>query len=155
MFRKIILLITCITFLSGCGFTPLHSNKTNENFSISKISFEGDRSINNYLKVNLRQFQNNNSEKKFELKINTKYEKNTLAKDKKAKITNFKLSSTSLIKINLNGKLIKEIKIYQDKNMNNNDDKFEEQKIEKNIKQNFASKITRELITEISILNDN
>ena len=83
------------------------------------MSFTGDKTINNFIKINLKQFENNNSEKKFKLKINTKYKKDTLAKDKTAKITNFKLSSISTIQINFNGNEIKKIKISQNKNMDN------------------------------------
>ena len=155
MLKKFILLIVFLSLLSNCGFTPLHSNKLNEKFSIGIISYEGNKEINNYLKVNLKQFQNKNYVNKFELNINTTLKKNILAKDKTAKITNYKLTSTSIIQVNYNGELIKEIKVLQDKNINNYEDKYEERKNEKNIMQNFASKITREIITEISILNDN
>ena len=147
--------MTIIGLLSHCGFTPLYSNKSISNFSINSTSFEGDKTINNYLKINLNQLENNKFEKKFDLTITTDYQKDILSKDKTAKITNFKLSCTSTIIINLNGQLIKEIKISESRNMNNIDDEFEEQNKERNIKQNFASSISRKLITEISILNDN
>ena len=39
--------------------------------------------------------------------------------------------------------------------MNNMSDKFEEQKYERSIKQNFASSISSKIITELSLLNDN
>ena len=147
--------MTILGLLSHCGFTPLYSNKSISNFSINSTSFEGDKTINNYLKINLNQLENNKFEKKFDLSITTDYQKDILSKDKTAKITNFKLSCTSTIMINLNGQLIKEIKIAESRNMNNIDDEFEEQNKERNIKQNFASSISRKLITEISILNDN
>ena len=155
MFKKFILILSSLILLSHCGFTPIHSNKVNENFSIEVVSFKGDRTINNYLRVNLKQFENYNSEKKYKLDINTKFSKNTLAKDKTAKITSFKLTSISIIQIKSDGKTIKQIKISQSKNMNNYDDKFEERKNETNIKQNFASSISKQILTEISILNDN
>ena len=154
MIRKLLLLLSILGLLTHCGFTPIHLNKNN-NFSISTISFKGDKTINNYLKVNLNQFQNNNFDKKFDLEINTTYKKNILAKDKTAKISSYKLSSYSIIKVNSKGKLIKEIKVSETKNMNNIDDKFEEQKKENNIKQNFASTMYKRIITEISMLNDN
>ena len=155
MLRKIFLFVTILGLLSHCGFTPLHSNKSISNFSINSTSFVGDKTINNYLKINLNQFINNKFEKKFDLSIKTDYIKDILSKDKTAKITNFKLSCISTISISLNGQLIKEIKISESRNMNNIDDEFEEQNKERNIKQNFASSISRKLITEISILNDN
>lgn len=155
MLRKIFLLVTILGLFTHCGFTPLYSNKSISNFSINSTSFGGDKTINNYLKMNLNQFENNEFEKKFDLSIETDYQKDILSKDKTAKITNFKLSCTSTIMISLNGQLIKEIKISESRNMNNIDDEFEEQNKERNIKQNFASSISRKLITEISILNDN
>ena len=154
MIKKFLLILSLLSLLTHCGFTPIHLNKNN-NFSISSISFEGDKRVNNYLKVNLNQFQNNNFDKKFELKINTIYKKDVLAKDKTAKITSYKLTSSSTIKVSSKGKIIKEFKITDTKNMNNIDDKFEEQKKENNIKQNFASTMYRRIVTEISMLDDN
>ena len=49
---------------------------------------------------------------------------------------------------------IKKITITEKKNINNIEDKFEEQKEERIIKQNFASTTSKKLITELSILND-
>ena len=103
----------------------------------------------------MKQFQNNKFDKKFELKIKTTYKKDILAKDKTAKITSYKLSSTSIVNVSSKGKLIKEFKISETKDMNNIDDKFEEQKKENNIKQNFASSMYRKIITEMSMLDDN
>ena len=74
MIKRIIPLLILFISISHCGFTPLYSNKTNINFSISSIKFEGDRTINNFLKINLI-IQNNNFDKKFEIIMITKYGK--------------------------------------------------------------------------------
>ncbi len=155
MYKKLTLLIILASLLSHCGFTPLHSNKKNVNFSIGNVSLEGDRAINNYLKSNLKQFQRNNSQKKFDIKSNTKFTKKILSKDKTAKITDYELSSNSVIQIIFRDKVIKEIIIIERKNMNNMNDKLEEQKYERVIKQNFASSIINKLIIELSLINDN
>ena len=155
MIKKIVLIFIFLNLLSHCGFTPIHSNKFNEKFTVGKISYLGNKEINNYLKVNFKQFQNKNYGNEFELNIDTKLNKDILAKDLTAKITKYKLTSISVIQINSDGKLIKEIRVIQDKNIDNYDDKYEERKNEKNIIQNFASKISSEIITELSILNDN
>ena len=155
MLKKFIIIFLFLNLVSHCGFAPLHSNKFSEKFSISNVSFQGNKEINNYLKVNLKQFQDRNYKNEFELDINTKLSKDILAKDLSAKITNYKLRSTSVIQISSNGQLIKEIEVSQNKNIENYDDKYEEIKKEINIIQNFASRITEEIITEISILNDN
>jgi len=44
--RNIILMIT-IVITYGCGFSSIYSNN-NYNFSIEKITFQGDNALNNY-----------------------------------------------------------------------------------------------------------
>ena len=154
MYRKIFLSVFLIFLVNHCGFTPLYSNKSNSNVSITDLTMKGDRTINNYIKVNLYQLLNNSNEKQFTINVDTKYNKIVLSKDKTAKITEYELSSTSVFEISSKNKLIKKITISEKKNMNNIEDKFEEQKEERIAKQNFAATISRKLITELSILND-
>tara|TARA_B100000575_G_C22737661_1_gene441503 strand:- start:107 stop:532 length:426 start_codon:yes stop_codon:yes gene_type:complete len=141
--------------VNHCGFTPLYSNKSNNNFSITDLTMKGDRTINNYIKINLYQLLDNSNEKQFTINVDTKYNKVVLSKDKTAKISEYELSSTSVFEISSKNKLIKKITISEKKNMNNIEDKFEEQKEERIAKQNFAATTSRKLITELSILNDN
>ena len=155
MYRKILLFVFLIFLVNHCGFTPLYSNKSNNNFSITDLTMKGDRTINNYIKINLYQLLNNSNEKQFTINVDTKYNKVVLSKDKTAKITEYELSSTSVFEISSKNKLIKKITISEKKNMNNIEDKFEEQKEERIAKQNFAATTSRKLITELSILNDN
>jgi len=155
MMKKIILLIFIFNIISHCGFTPLYSNKSEVNFSITAIELEGDKTINNFLKTNLIKFENNGLGNKFTLKIKTNYKKNILSKNKAAKTTNFELSTDAIFKIFLNGTMVKELIISEIEIMDKNDDDFEEEKNERIIKQNFASTMTNKLITELSLLNDN
>ena len=155
MIKKFLILIISFNLISHCGFAPLYSNKSDVNFSITSIEFEGDRQLNNFLKNSLNKFTNNESEKKYTIKINSNYSKNVLSKNKAAETTNFELSTTTTFQILSNNKILKEFKISEKKIMDNIDDDFEEQKNEKNAKQDFASSMTNKLVTEISILNDN
>ena len=154
MFKKTYLLIFITFFLSHCGFTPLYSNKTNNNFSIVDLTMKGDRTINSYIKINLYQLLNNNNEKQFIINVDTKYNKVVLSKDKTAKITEYELTSTSIFEVSSKDKFLKRITISEKKNMNNIEDKFEEQKEERIAKQNFAYTTSRKLVTELEILND-
>tara|TARA_Y100001935_G_scaffold140639_1_gene116216 strand:+ start:971 stop:1432 length:462 start_codon:yes stop_codon:yes gene_type:complete len=153
MKKNILFLILFSIVLSNCGFTPLYTK--NFNFSLSDIKLQGDKNINNSLKMNLQPLKKNESNKKFKLNINTKYNKNVLSKDRAAKITDYEISSTSIVQITLNNKFIKEITIKENINMVNMSDKFEEESKELVIKQNFASSIYNKLITELSLINDN
>ena len=155
MIKKFLILIISFNLISHCGFTPLYSNKSDVNFSITSIEFKGDKEINNYLKNNLNKFINNKSKKKYIIKIDSNYSKNVLSKNKAAETTNFELSTNTTFQILSNNKVLKEFKISEKKIIDNIDDDLEEQKNEKIAKQNFASSMTSKLITEISILNDN
>ncbi len=153
MIKKIFLLICSSLLILQCGFTPIHLNKSN--FSIKQVEFIGDKKINNFIKVNLARYKKTEQEKKFDLVIDTKFSKNIYLKDKSAKVTEYKLLATSNIKIFQNGIYLKEITLKEEKNMNSMNDKFEEEKYERSIKQNFASSIENKLILELSLINDN
>ncbi|WP_440672756.1 hypothetical protein [Candidatus Pelagibacter sp. HIMB1715] len=154
MYKKIYILILII-FLNQCGFSPIYTNKSFVNFQITNISFEGDREINNFLKSRLYQFKNNDNEKKFQIKTNTEFNKNTISKDKTAKITEYEISAIVIFEISANNNLVKKLTLSERKNMNNIDDKFEEQKQERITKQNFANIFSQKLLAELSILNVN
>ena len=154
MLKKILSIIILFNLLSHCGFTPLYSNKTNINFSISSIQLEGDRTINNLLKSNLNQYKNKNYERKFDIIVISNYEKNTLTKNKTANITSYQLSLNTIFEIKYNGNKSKRFVYSEKKVMNNISDNFEEQKNEKVHKENFASSVYSKLLTELSMLND-
>ena len=148
MIKINIFLISLIFILNSCGFTPIYQKNKNLNFSIEKINYDGDREINNFLKIYLNQFKNEKIKNKISIEVNSIYQKTILSKDGAGVVTNYQLEAeiTFLIK-----QTNKEIKITEKKIMDNNDDKFEEARFEKNIKQNFASSITNKLITELNI----
>ena len=156
MYKKLILIIIMCNLVIQCGFTPLYSTKEKDaNFSISEITFEGDKIINNYLKTNLSKYKNGIYEKKFSIKAFTTYNKETLSKDKTANITDYELSVKTIFSISENNKFFKEIIISEKKEMNNQTDKFEEQKYERVIKQNFAASMSNKLIVELLLISDN
>ena len=154
MNKKILILLIVLNLLTHCGFTPVHFKKSNVDFSITNIKFNGDKTINKYLKSNLNNYINNDYSKQFEIKINTKYEKSIISKDKSAKVTDYLLISTTFFEVSYNN-VVKTFSISEKKSMNNINDKFEEQKYERTIKQNFASTTSNKLISELVLLNDN
>ena len=154
IYKKTLILLISINLLAHCGFTPVHLKKNNVEFSITSIEFNGDKNINRYLKSNLNNFINNDHPKQFQIKINTNYEKKIISKDKSAKITNYQLKSTTFFEVSYNN-LIKTFSITEKKSMDNINDKFEEQKYERTIKQNLASTTSNKLISELALINDN
>ena len=148
MIKINIFLISLIFILNSCGFTPIYQKNKNLNFSIEKINYDGDREMNNFLKIYLDQFKNEKIKNKVSIEVNSIYQKTILSKDGAGVVTNYQLEAeiTFLIK-----QTNKKIKITEKKIMDSNDDKFEEARFEKTVKQNFASSITNKLVSELNI----
>ena len=148
MIRKNIIILSLIFFLNSCGFTPIYIKNKNTNFSIEQINITGDRELNNFLKTNLYQYKNEKVDNKIFIEAVSVYKKIILSKDGTGEVTNYQLEAevTFLIK-----PMNKEIKISEKKIMDSIDDKFEEARNERSIKQSFASSISNKLSSELII----
>ena len=146
--KKNIILISLIFFLTNCGFSPIYVKNNNTFFSIENIDYSGDKELNDFLRINLNQYKNKNSDKKIFIKAVSEYEKIILTKDQAGKVTNYKLLAkvTFLIK-----STNQQISFEEEKIINTMDDKFEETRKERIEKQNFASSISNKLILELVI----
>ena len=148
MIKKSISLIFLIFFLTNCGFTPVYLKNTNINYSIEQVDYTGDRELNNFLKSNLNKYKNDKIDKKIFIEVNSIYKKNILTKDGTGKITSYELEAVIIFLIQ---PLNRKIQIIEKKIMNSMDDKFEETRQERIIKQSFVSSISNKLISEINI----
>ena len=148
MFKKNIIILSLILFLNNCGFTPIYLKNNNLNFSIEQIKYTGDRDLNNFLKINLDRYKNEKINNKIFLSGETKYEKNILSKDSTGKITSYQLEVKAIFVIKSTNK---KIRIVEKKIIDSMDDKFEEAKYEKSIKQSFAYSISNKLVSELII----
>ena len=99
MLKKNITILFLIFFLANCGFTPIYLKNNNINFSIEQIKFEGDRDLNNFLKINLDRYKSEKNSNKIFLNIKTEYEKNILTKDSTGKISSYQLYAEAIIVI--------------------------------------------------------
>jgi len=146
MIRKNIIFLSLIFFLTNCGFTPVYLKNTDVNFSVEQVNYTGDRELNNFLKTNLNKLKNEKNDNKIYIEANSIYKKIVLSKDSAGEITNYQLEAEVIFLIKpLNKKII----IKEKKNMNSMDDKFEEARKERSIKQSFASSISGKLTSEI------
>ena len=148
MLKKNIIILTLIFFLANCGFTPIYLKNDNVNFSIEQIEFAGDRDLNNFLKINLARYKSEKNSNKISLDVETKYEKNILSKDGTGKISSYQLNAEAIFIIKSTNKIIK---IKEKKILESKDDKFEEARNEKSVKQSFASSLSNKLISELII----
>jgi hypothetical protein len=146
MLKKNIIILSLILFLSNCGFTPIYLKNKNINFSIEQVEYIGDRDFNNYLKMNLDRYRDKKNNNKVFIKVETRYEKNVLSKDSTGKISSYQMKIETIFLLKSTNK---KIIITEKKIIESMDDKFEEARYEKSIKQSFAYSISNKLISEL------
>jgi len=146
MIKKFTFLLIIIFTTTNCGFTPIYSNKNINNITIEKLNFNGDRTLNNYLKSNLSRYKNNNSPKKISLEILTDYQKITLSKDSTGKTSKYTLVAKVTFTI-IPGN--QEIIFTQKKIMENMNNKADEKDFETSAKQSFANIMVDNLILKL------
>ena len=143
-----------LLLLSSCGYEAIHSKKNSikYNFSISEISFVGDREINLKIKEKINNYTLSKKNKNFILKIFTISEKVVLAKDTSGDATSFKNTISINVEILMNNKLKNNFVILESFNYNNVSNKFDLKKYEKEIKNNLAEAAADKLIFRLSNL---
>ena len=148
--RKIILLF--LFLLSSCGYEAIHSKKNSVNyiFSISELSFVGERTVNQKIKQKLNNYTQNKKDKDFILRISSTSEKIILAKNIAGDATSFKNTVSINIKVLMNNKFENNFIITESFNYNNISNKFNLKKYEEEIKNNLAETATDKLIFKLS-----
>ena len=148
---KSIYIITVFLLFISCGYSPLYKDLTNVNFSISLNEVSGNRTINNLIKSKLNTYNSNDSEKEYDVDINTKYIKDIIAKDTTGAATEYKLTIRASFKVSSND-YEREFLFKESFNMKSISDKLEEQDYENNVQSNLVNIITRKLILQLSLV---
>ena len=147
MIKKIFILLLIVS-LSHCGFNPIYNSKVKSDYQIIISETSGDEYINNFINSNIKSISNINSEKKFNLFIETRYQKIIISKDSKGSPAEYELSVTCTFIIKNNNKT-KTVSFSEKQNMENNSDIFELKNYENSIKENFVNIIMRKLNLEL------
>ena len=151
---KNIILISFLLFIYSCGYTSVYKNQNNNNFQIDIVEMQGDNDINNMIKNELKFYTNKNSEKKYDISINSDYQKIIISKNSAGVATDYKLMVDTKITINFNNKT-DIFNFSENINMKSNSNSFEQNNYERNLKKNFASSIRDKFIIKIFDLDDN
>ena len=147
MIKKIFSLLIILS-LTHCGFTSLYDDTNKINYKINIIEISGDRVINNIIKSEINRISNPKSEKVFNLKINTSYEKIILSKNSKGTASDYQLiAKTNFIIEDLDKKQV--LSFEEKQNIKNILDIFEQKNYENSIKEIFASSMIRKLNLEL------
>ena len=151
---KNIILISFLLFIYSCGYTSVYKNQNSNNFQINIVEMQGDNDINNMIKNELKFYSNRNSEKKYDISINSDYQKIIISKNSAGVATDYKLLVDTKITINFNNKT-DIFNFSENINMKSNSNSFEQNNYERNLKKNFASSIRDKFIVKIFDLDDN
>ena len=139
-------------FLSSCGYEVMHSkkNSSNYNFSISKITFIGDRDVNIKIKEKINNYTLDKKNRSFILKISSDTEKVILAKDLAGNPTSFKSSIIVDIEVLMENNSKNNLRVIESYNYNTDSNKFELKKHERQILNNLAESATEKIISKLS-----
>ena len=151
MKANLIYSIIVLIILNGCGFTPVYKNIDNVDFKIKISEIYGERKIDNLIKSNLKNYTFNNSETIYDIKVESKYTKNIIAKDSTGAATEYKIIIEAKFLVNSTN-YEDEFNFKESFNMQSMTDKLEEQDYEENIQSNLVNTITRKFILRLSRL---
>ena len=147
---KNIILILFLFFLNNCGYTSVYKNQKSQDFQISIIEMTGDNEINNLIKNELKFYSNRNSNIKYNISINSNYQKIIVSKNSAGVATDYKLIAETVISFDKESKN-NILNFNENINIKSNSNSYEQNNYEKSIKKNFASSISNKFI--IKILN--
>ena len=145
-------IIFLFLFLSHCGYTAVYKGVENQDIRISITSMQGDTQLNNLVKNQLAKYYKNDSNKIYNLIIDTKYDKIIISKDKTGRATNLQLSANINFKINFNQKNYN-LSFNESLNIENSSDSHEQRKYENIIMNNFIQSIVNKLIVRLGNLS--
>ena len=151
MFQKKIILLLLL-LLSSCGYEAIYSKKNSSNyiFSISDLSFVGDKTINLAIKEKLNVFTQNKKDKDLVIKISSTSKKIILSKNTAGDATSFKNAISINVDVLMNDKFKNNFVILENFNYNNISNKFNLKRYEEEIKKNLAETASDKLIFKLS-----
>ena len=151
MFQKKIIFLLFL-LLSSCGYEAIYSKKNSSNyiFSISDLSFVGDKTINLAIKEKLNIFTQNKKDKDLVIKVSSTSKKIVLSKNTAGDATSFKNAISINVDVLMNDKFKNNFVILEDFNYNNISNKFDLKRYEEEIKKNLAETASDKLIFKLS-----
>ena len=144
---KNLILVLFLFFLNSCGYTSIYKNQKSQDFQINIIEMTGDNVINNLIKNELKFYSNRNSNIKYDISINSNYQKVIVSKNSAGVATDYKLITDTVI--SFNGEKNNILNFSENINIKSNSNSYEQNNYEKSIKKNFASSISNKFIIKM------
>ena len=143
------LFIILLLFLTSCGYSAIYKNTKSNDLMIKIIGMQGDTEMNSLIKNELELNSNRESNNKFDININTTFEKKVISKNTSGAASSYQLSAKVEFTVTTKDKKEK-ILFFEKFNIENDPDPFEQRSYENTIKRNFANSIREKLIIKLS-----
>ena len=143
--KNLIKLLILLFFISGCGYSPIFSNK-NSNFSIYELSASGNSKLNKIINNRLNNYKGSDGKKKFSLTLETHLNKEIALRDSKGNPKTYRINLISNISIKDFDGNVKNKSFSKSVDYNNRSNKSDLKKYENETSKNLAEKIADELI---------
>tara|TARA_B100000768_G_scaffold170250_1_gene176487 strand:+ start:383 stop:835 length:453 start_codon:yes stop_codon:yes gene_type:complete len=150
MIKKKIFLILII-FLSSCGYNPIYLKKIDTEVIINSYQLVGDKNINRSIISHLGIKNNENTNAKYNLKLNSTKLVEVVAKDKEGNTSVFKTTITVKLLISEGNSVIKERTFVSSFVYNNTSNKFDLFQYQKNIDKNLIKNLSEKIFIFLTI----
>ena len=147
---KILKFCLIFIFLSNCGYTPIYSNSKNNKINIQIHKISGNKEINNLIVQKLSTYDDDNSNKIYNVELKSDFQKLILTKDATGNATNFRLNM-NITFISTSGENTKEYLFFEKFDIKKGDTIFEEEKYENIIKNDMINLIIQRFISQLLI----
>ena len=147
---KILKFCLIFIFLSNCGYTPIYSNSKNNKINIQIHKISGNKEINNLIVQKLSTYDDDNSNKIYNIELKSDFQKLILTKDATGNATNFRLNM-NITFISTSGENTKEYLFFEKFDMKKGDTIFEEEEYENIIKNDMINLIIQRFISQLLI----
>ena len=143
------LFIILLLFLTSCGYSAIYKNTKSNDLMINIIGMQGDTEMNSLINNELELNSNKESNNKFDININTTFEKKIISKNTSGAASSYQLSAKVEFTITTKDKKEK-ILFFENFIIENDPDSFEQRSYENTMKRNFASSIREKLLIKLS-----
>ena len=144
MIKKKIFLILII-FLSNCGYNPIYLKKIDTEVLINSYQLIGDKNINKSIISYLGIKNNDNTNAKYNLELNSTKLVEVVAKNKEGNTSVFKTTITVKLLISEGDSVIKERTFTSSFVYNNTSNKFDLFQYQKNIDKNLINSLSEKI----------
>ena len=153
MIKKTFLISFIIIFISGCGYTPIYSKK-DQNFKLGKIETLGNTKLNKVIIRKIKKYtkKNLNTNKIFNLEIETNLKKDIKSKDTKGNPKTFEIKIVTNLIINKDETNSLQKSFSYSSAYSTLISEFELNKYEKTVEKTLISKISQKIIIYLQTL---